>query len=114
MVCFELEIICQIPKNGNQAAIERRVEYILRHCNAESQRKESSNTTISYVIRVCDDGAVGILRDLPTPFNVTYINILSGGNLYTYRNHREPPRIRVLKDIYWLAKSTERWKIMNE
>jgi hypothetical protein len=112
MVCFALDIVVAIPRGGNMGAVERRVEHLVRHCDADQTKQVLSDNSISYSIRVCDESTVALLRDLPQPFNVSKIDLLATGeNLYTYRKHHEPPRIPLLKDVYWLAKSTERWKI---
>ena len=109
MVCFELEISLHLQQRSNQAALEQRIQHLARHCNADI-RKLSTGSTMDYVLRVCDEATVCFLRDCPTPFHVKKITILRTGELlYLHRNHHQPPSIKLFQDVYWLAKSTERW-----
>jgi hypothetical protein len=113
MVCFSIELL--VPKSerdyGNRAVL-RRVEHLLRHCNTNYEKVKETESFWLYLVQICDEDAVTLLRDLPTPFNVLAINILhTKENLYTYRKHRSPPPILLYKKVYWLAKSTERWKL---
>ncbi len=114
MVCFEVEITLALSQRVNQGALERRVEHVVRHCNADLRKVSQTDFAIDYTIRLCDEETKTLLRDLPTPFNVKRVTILrTKSPLYTYRNHHVPPQIPLLQDIYWLAKSTERWKILE-
>jgi len=113
MVCFEIEITVAIPHRANQEAIERRVQHLARHCNADIHKICQTNEAIDYKFRLCDGDGKTLLRDFPTPFNVKQITILRPETvLYLHRNHQEPPRVPLLKDVYWLAKSTERWRLL--
>lgn len=115
MVCFEVEISLFVPEKGNPAALDSRVQHLARHINADLRKLSQTNGLIEYSFRLCDEDAKTLLRDFPTPFHVKKISLLHpGGLLYLYKNHREPPRVPLLKDIYWLAKSTERWNFENQ
>ena len=113
MVCFVVHLLLPLQdREYNNAALERRVEHLTHHTNAIVWKTERYENQRYYQIRVCDEDTVTLLRDFPTPFSVLQIDYLhSGENLYTYRKHHSPPRIRLLKNIYWWAKSTERWKL---
>ena len=114
MVCFEVEISLLVPDKGIPAALDRRVQHLARHCNADLRKVCQTASCIDYYLRLCDEDAKTLLRDFPTPFNVKKITLLHpGGVLYLHRNHHSPPRIPLLKDVYWLAKSTERWKVLD-
>jgi hypothetical protein len=113
MVCFSIQIfIPQQQRESNNAVIHQKVKQICKYMNAEIMKEEQQSTLKFYEIRACDNDTVGLLRDLPTPFAVGRIDFLHfNTNLYLHRKHHAPPRIPLLKDIYWLAKSTERWKL---
>ena len=112
MVCFELQISLLLHQRSNQAALDQQIKHLAHHCNADLQKLTQTASTMDYVIRICDESTVSFLRDCPTPFHVKKISLLrTGETLYLYRRHHEPPSIKLLKDIYWLAKSTERWKV---
>lgn len=114
MVCFEVEISLAIRDRASPAALESRVHHLAHHCNADLKRVSQTENTIEYSLRLCDEDAKTLLRDFPTPFNVKKIILLHPGSiLYLHRNHHEPPRIPLLKDVYWLAKSTERWRVLE-
>lgn len=111
MVCFELEISLLLHQRSNEAALDQRIQHIARHCNADLRKLTTTDSTMEYVIRVCDEATTCFLHDCPTPFIVKKITFLhTGETLYLHRKHHEPPCIKLLKDVYWLAKSTERWK----
>jgi hypothetical protein len=113
MVCFDIEISVAIPQRANQGAMERSIQHLARHCNADIQKICQTNEAIDYKFRLCDGDGKTLLRDFPTPFNVKQITILRPETiLYLHREHHEPPRSTLLKDVYWLAKSTERWKVL--
>lgn len=112
MVCFEIEISLLLHQRSNQAALERQIQHLARHCTADLRKLSIGASTMNYSLRLCDESAACFLRDCPTPFHVKKITILRTGELlYLHRKHHEPPPIKLLKDVYWLAKSTERWKI---
>lgn len=113
MVCFSLQIfIPQQKRQFNNAAIERRVKHTIHHMNAQIYKEDEQNGMKFYEVRICDEDTVGLLRDLPLPFAVGRIDMPHyNANLYLYKHHHAPPRVPLLKDIYWLAKSTERWKL---
>lgn len=115
MVCFVVHILLpQRPRTCNNVALQRQVEHLIRHQNGQLCREEEVETSKYYEIRVCDEDTLALLRDFPTPFTVLKIDYLqSGENLYTYRKHKSPPRIQLLKSIYWSAKSAERFTPMN-
>jgi hypothetical protein len=115
MVCFSVDIVLQIPKRSNVEALERRVAHLMHHCNADYTKQKQTENLFFYNARICDEDAVTLLRDFPTPFNVQCITLLhTGETLYLYRKHHNPPPILLYKKIYWLAKSTERWKGIND
>ena len=113
MVCFSIQIfVPQQEKESNNSVLDRRVKQICKYMNAKIYQEQEKGDLKFYEVRLCDTDAVGLLRDLPTPFAVGRIDILHvNTNLYLHRNHHPPPRIPLLKDIYWLAKSTERWNL---
>jgi hypothetical protein len=113
MVCFSVHILIPEPgRESNRIALEQRIQYIVKQCTGQVYKILSLENQQYYEIRTCDEDTVSLLRDLPTPFTVVKVDYLqSGENLYTYRKHCSPPRIHLLKQIYWLAKSTERWRL---
>ncbi len=114
MVCFSIRFLVPIHKRiMNDIALETRIKHILRHANAELDGVSSEEFVRQYIVRVCDEDTILLLRDLPVPFQVLSIDYLqSGDNLYTYRAHRSPPFVPLLQKIYWLAKSTEKWTLI--
>lgn len=113
MVCFVVDILVPYhQRESNNIALDRRIGHIARHTNSSIWASKLYEDQKYYQFRVCDEDAITLLRDLPTPFSVLKIDYLqSGENLFTYRNHKSPPHIPLLKQVYWLAKSTERWKL---
>ena len=113
MVCFSVHILIPEPgRESNRLALERRIEHLVDHCNGQVCQMVPLENQQYYDIRICDEDTVGLLRDFPTPFTVVKVDYLqSGENLYTYRKHCPPPHVHLLKQIYWLAKSTERWRL---
>jgi hypothetical protein len=113
MVCFVVEILLPVQQREcNNAALQRRIEHLAHHTNASIWNMIRYDDQNYYQFRVCDEDTMTLLRDFPTPFSVLQINYLhSNENLYTYRKHHSPPTVTLLKQIYWLAKSTERWKL---
>lgn len=118
MVCFVLHITQPLGnRECNNVALERRIQHLAHHCNAQLSASIQVGRTKEYEVKLCDHDTVAFLRDFPIPFAVNKIDVLhSNYNLYTHRKHHSPPQIPLLKDIYWLAKSTERWRtpISNE
>lgn len=113
MVCFAVRFVIPLHERWqNNASLETRVLHVLKHANAELDGTTTLEKVKQYIVRVCDEDLIPVLRDLPIPFRVLSIDILrTGENLYTYRNHHVPPFVPLLQRIYWLAKSTERWDI---
>ena len=112
MVCFRIHL-CFPPskRESSNSALQSRIEHIIRHSNASITGFIEYRGIQEYQISICDEETVALLRDLPTPFAVSNIDILhSNINLYKHRQHQSPPRIPLLQNIYWLAKSTERWQ----
>ena len=74
MVCFQIQIV--FPKEERartNAALDSRVRHILKHNLASIVKTEDTATTLEYVVAVCDESTVDLLRDLPTPFLVKRI-----------------------------------------
>ena len=115
MVCFVIELV--LPKSSkanNDVVIQRRFEHIVHHLNAESEKIKETDELRHYIVRLCDEDAITLLRDIPLPFNVMSIVIQRTNEfLYEHRRHHTPPPIHLYKSVYWLAKSTERWKLID-
>lgn len=113
MVCFVIELsVGKSEREMNNEAIQRRILHLARHCNADIQKTNETSTRFYYRVQLCDADAVSLLRDMPQPFHVQQITLLHSKQvLYVYRKHETPPPIPLLKSVYWLAKSTERWKL---
>jgi hypothetical protein len=117
MVCFLLQVVFPKQKrNVSQIAIESRIEHISKHYNADYTKALYNMTGTLFTFRVCDEDAIALLRDLPIPYCVLSIDILHRGvNLYTFKNHKQPEangtpaEVKVLRDLYWFAKSAEKW-----
>lgn len=74
------------------------------------KKMEQTDEFTHYKICVCDEETVALLRDLPQPFSVNQITFKrTGGTLYVFKHHKQPPPIPLLRDVYWMAKSAERW-----
>ena len=113
MVCFVIELVLPLSKKpSNDVVIQRRFEHLIHHLNAESEKIKETDELRHYIVRLCDEDAITLLRDMPLPFNVVSILIQRTGEfLYQHRRHHSPPQIPLYKSVYWLAKSTERWKL---
>ena len=114
MVCFIIKLQVNIPSHGERGTIQRLTEHVFFHSNADFSKTAETITCFFYSIRVCDEDTLTVLRDLPQPFHVESIHYLQSGDpLYMYRRHKQPPFNPLLQDIYWLAKSTEKWKFLT-
>jgi len=102
-----------LPKQKRELcnlAIQSRVEHIVKNCNGILKSVKETEGYLVYEAVVCNEDASTLLRDLPMPFCVKKIDILSTGkNLYLFRKHCQPPSSPLYKNVYWLAKSTERY-----
>jgi hypothetical protein len=112
MVCFRIDLVFpkQVTKNSYTGVIEARAEHLFKHRNAAIKGKIDTPSSVEYIVSVCDQDTVELLRDLPTPFIVKSITLLYTKQvLYLHKKHHQPPCDKIFRDVYWLAKSTERW-----
>ena len=99
---------------------EKRLEVLLRNRYPFDFQKVHGDR-IEYTIRLCDDEAVGLLREIPSPFYVKEVRYLHNlKELLFYNRWYEPieeviikPKTLVEKNLFWAAKATERWTPHN-
>lgn len=122
MSCFGIYI--HYPKSGRKH-IDRMNEKFLfertRHIRAPFQILDTSTLeTTHYYTQLCSEDVIQLLKDLNYPFYIARIEFLAHPyvlfvNRYRSREwlktdkQRILPKGKVMKDIYWLATSTERW-----
>lgn len=117
MVCFD--ILLGVPLGtarqtlGNQLRLER----ICKNFSADSLGSFEKNGYRFFRLIACDKDAVGILRDVPSPFFCIWVRSLRTGT-YLYSNFQAtaksivPPREPVLlQDVYWSATKLEKCHI---
>jgi hypothetical protein len=104
-----------LPKQRRELcnlAAQSRAEHIVKNSRATLRNVNETKESIVYEVIVCNEDASTLLRDFPMPFYVKKIDIVSTGhNLYLFRKHRRLPSSEhvLYKNVYWLAKSTERY-----
>lgn len=94
---------------------ETRLQHLLKHFCGDQVGKQTKQDYILYTIWICDTAAANFLRDLPEPFFVVFIRQKYNKELL-YMNPKVRisyakiplPKIEILRDVYWNAKSCEK------
>jgi hypothetical protein len=116
MVCLELEIAFPIPpRYASEQTYLQRIDHLRKHYNADFIAKHYKGDFVHALFAVCDEEAAGFLRDLPAPTFCVKISYLRNDTVlytnYKYTGLYTPaPKILILKKIYWLASSLEKWQ----
>ena len=115
MPCFSIFVLC--PIDSKKVVNDLNHIYITRHTrNSEGDCRKVEETTKHFVyqVNICDEDAVGFLRDLLKPFFVLFISYQHDSRIF-YKNahvqkpHVPPPRSdKLLKDVYWNAVQCEK------
>jgi hypothetical protein len=115
MVCFNILLAYPIrTKNVMNLLQTRRLHLLQRKYNADIFEVGQDNNTAFVRITACDEEAVGILRDIPSPIYCVEIRMLwSKELLYGFKKitgvNAVPPRDSLLlKQVYWGASQLER------
>jgi hypothetical protein len=122
MSCFGIYI--HYPVTGKRN-IDRMNEKFLfdrtRHIRAPFQILDTSTLEMThYYVVLCYEDVVQLIKDLHYPFYIARIEFMAHPyvlfvNRYTPREWLKTekqkiiPKGKMMKDIYWLATSTERW-----
>jgi hypothetical protein len=115
MVCFDITLAypsdTPYKARGTQ---EKHLEHLRRNHNADSLGSSKEDGFVYTRFAVCDEDAVGLLRDIPHPVYCVSIKILRTDIvLYSCwkvtQQYVIPPRkCTLLKDVYWSASQLER------
>ena len=116
MVCFDITLAYTSSQNyRTRVTQERRLEHLRKHYNADSIGTPLEKNGILYRrFALCDEDAVGFLRDIPEPVYCIQIKILRTESLFysfwkaTNIAVTPPRKHKLLKDVYWSASQLER------
>jgi hypothetical protein len=115
MVCFDITLAYPTLQSYKATLTqEQRLEHLRKHYNADTLGTSRENGIVYVRFAVCDEDAVGLLRDIPHPVYCIQIKILRRNSLlYSFWKVTNieviPPRNhKVLKDVYWSASQLER------
>ncbi len=116
MTCFDIFIAYPLsPWNASNTAFDERIRHLQKHYNVDAKNTFETQTTRYLRLSVCDEDAVGFLRDLPRPTYCLWIRSLYQ-ETFVYGNYKAtgkwvaPPKNSLLKRVYWTASSLEKWQ----
>lgn len=118
MTCFSI-LVClpeDIATPKITALNEKRLRILLRTRNPRYFQRKADDG-LEYHVALCDEDAIQFLNALPQPLYVKEIRYLYDPKWLLFsnrwlRNAQEPtvkPLTLVEKDVFWAAKTTERW-----
>ena len=95
---------------------EKRLRILLRSRNPRYFQKEGEYG-LEYHVALCDQDAIQFLNDIPQPLFVKEIRYLYDPKLLLFSNRwlsgaiepNRKPLTLIEKDVFWAAKTTERW-----
>jgi hypothetical protein len=115
MVCFEIEIAYPIQKRQHSnTTYQKRIQHLQKHYCADPVAIKHNESFQHFTFAICDEDAVGFLRDLPFPTFCVKVAILRT-NVLLYSNYKYtgvyvyPPRNQLLKRVYWQASSLQKY-----
>ena len=115
MVCFDITLAYPLGNSYKGLLVqEQRMEHLRRYHNADILGSKTEDGVVYMRFAICDEEAVALLRDMPTPVYCVQIKILrTEGLLYSFWRLTQtkcvPPRdSKLLKDVYWSASQLER------
>ena len=114
MVCFEVEIAYPLAKEKSNVVYEGRINHLRKHYCADPLRSVYKDDFKHETFAICDEDAVGFLRDLPFPTFCVKVGILRNDTLL-YANFKYtgiyvyPPRLPLFKKVYWQASSLQKY-----
>jgi hypothetical protein len=115
MVCFDITLAYPSDITYRiRVSQEKHLEHLRRNHSADSLGSFKKDGIVYTRFAVCDEDAVGLLRDIPHPVYCVSIQILRTKSvLYSFWKVTQqfviPPRNNtLLKDVYWSASQLER------
>lgn len=114
MVCFEIEIAYPLTREKSNVVYERRISHLRKHYCADPLHSERNGEFQHETFAVCDEDAVGFLRDLPIPTFCVKIKILRT-DIFLYTHYKYtgiyvyPPKHILCKKVYWQASSLQKY-----
>ncbi len=116
MVCFDIELAYPLSqRNESNLAYEQRLEHLRKHYRADGIETTYKKNLKVVRFAVCDEDAIGFLRDVPPPTFCLSIKILRT-DVYLYKNYKAtgqyvyPPHLLLLKQVYWKASQLQKWQ----
>ena len=118
MVCFEVLLAYPYsPRDVINTMNEKKLEYLRKVHLADYIGTYIENNTVYLQLAICDDDAVSLLRDVPPSVYCVWIKFLRS-EIFLYSNKKVtgtsviPPRLHLLKKIYWSASQLERRRVL--
>ena len=115
MTCFEILFAFPISEFDRKNLGNRlRLEHLRKHYSADQIHIYDKNGFSFFQYSVCDEDAVGFLRDVPFPVFCVWIKLLRSDTLFyscfkATQKYVIPPRFpKVFKDVYWAATKLEK------
>ena len=115
MVCFEVEIAFPLQsKEGSNLVYLERIHHLSKHYNADPKKSDRNGCYLHLTFAVCNEDAIGFLRDLPFPTFCVKVGILRE-EVLLYSNYKYtgiyvyPPKLHLLKQVYWQASSLQKY-----
>jgi hypothetical protein len=115
MVCFEVEIAVPLSqRHDSNNVFLQRIDHLRKHYNGDPLQSFVKQNYRHLRFAFCDEDAVGFLRDVPHATICVQIKFIRT-DILLYSNYKYtgtssvPPKQLLLKKVYWMASSLERW-----
>ena len=115
MVCFQITIAYPLQRRYQTNILqEQKINHMIKYHNGDYLDEEQVDNEMHIRVAICDEDAVGFLRDIPGGTYCLQIKVLRNNTLlYSFWKvtHVEvaPPRYDpLLKKVYWSASQLER------
>lgn len=95
---------------------DKKIAQLRKSYNADICKQKTAEEQTVFKILVCNEDAVGFLRDLPSPVFCLRVSLLHE-KILLYSNYKQthektiPPREFLLKQVYWSASQLERHQL---
>lgn len=114
MVCFDVYIAFSLYRKDSANLVNlKRLDHLAKHYVGDIRGMWVEDNYQHCRILLCDEDAVGFLRDVPDPVFAYKIQLLHK-NTALYSNYKwskqsiRPPQDPLLKKVFWMASSLER------
>ena len=118
MVCFDILLAYPYSEKYVQNTMnEKHLEHLRKQYNADPLGAWIDGGIQFFEFAVCDEDAVGLLRDVPPSIYCVSVKILRT-DIFLYSYYLvtgmavKPPRNLLLKKVYWSASQLERRRFL--